>query len=114
MSSFDIIDRRISHECIKTICFLLAGASRSPGGTKAPSPELDTENGCGTGLKCDHKCISYDGVPQCVCRHGYQLQMNGYSCVGEIAGQPCCRTLQNGDYKSELSKETFKLSLLLA
>ena len=65
------------------MCFLLAGASRSPSGTKAPSPELETDNGCGTGLKCDHKCISYDGVSQCVCRDGYQLHMNGYSCVGK-------------------------------
>ena len=62
----------------------LAGASRSSGVTKAPSPELETDNGCKPGLKCDHKCISYDGVSQCICRAGYQLHMNGYSCVGKL------------------------------
>ena len=65
------------------IVFFLAGASRSPSGTKAPSPELETDNGCGTGVKCDHKCISYDGVSHCVCHDGYRLHMNGYSCVGK-------------------------------
>lgn len=77
------------------MCFLLAGASRSPSGTKAPSPELETDVGCGTGLKCDHKCISYDGVSQCACRDGYQLHLNGYSCVGKqedfITEQTCCQ-----------------------
>ena len=60
-----------------------AGASRSPSGTKAPVPVQSTETACRNGLKCEHKCIAYDGVPQCMCRDGYQLHMNGYNCVGK-------------------------------
>ena len=60
--------------------FPSAGASRSPSGT---DPLQSTETECKNGLKCEHKCIAYEGKPQCMCRDGYQLHMNGYSCVGE-------------------------------
>ncbi|XP_073252564.1 uncharacterized protein [Porites lutea] len=57
-----------------------AGSSRSPPGTKPAEPQ-STETGCGNGLKCEHKCIKYGGKSQCTCNNGYQLHMNGFSCV---------------------------------
>lgn len=76
-----------------------AGGSRSsPKGTKVPAPmKQSTETGCSNGLKCEHQCIEYDGVPQCMCRDGYQLHMNGYSCVDidECRQSPCSQLCTN-------------------
>lgn len=62
MFFFDIIDRRILYECIKIMCFFLVGVFWFFGGIKVFFLELDIENGCGIGFKCDYKCILYDGV----------------------------------------------------
>ncbi|XP_068720953.1 matrilin-2-like [Montipora capricornis] len=71
-----------------------AGASRSPGGN---DPLQSTETECKNGLKCEHKCIAYEGKPQCMCRDGYQLHMNGYSCVDidECRYSPCSQLCTN-------------------
>lgn len=73
-----------------------AGSSRSPPGTKAAEPQ-STETGCGNGLKCEHKCIKYGGKSQCTCNNGYQLHMNGFSCVdiNECRQSPCSQLCTN-------------------
>lgn len=73
------------------------GASRSSSGTKAPSPELEVETGCGNGLKCDHRCVEFGGVPQCACHNGYQLHMNGFTCddIDECRHSPCSQLCKN-------------------
>ena len=82
---FSLLDSKVlsvSSLISRSLCFS-AGGARSPSGTKAPAPVQSAETGCRNGLKCEHNCIAYEGVPQCTCRDGYQLHMNGYSCVGE-------------------------------
>lgn len=85
-----------------------AGGQRSPVGTHPPkrisstdtqAPKLiqSTDTVCKDELKCEHKCIAYEGKPQCMCRDGYHLHMNGYSCVDidECRYLPCSQLCTN-------------------
>ncbi|KAK2563232.1 Hemicentin-2 [Acropora cervicornis] len=85
-----------------------AGGQRSPVGTHPPkrisstdtqAPKLiqSTDTVCKDELKCEHKCIAYEGKPQCMCRDGYHLHMNGYSCVDidECRYSPCSQLCTN-------------------
>lgn len=39
---------------------------------------------CDHGSACDQLCYElHDGMYECACTYGYQLNSNGYSCQGE-------------------------------
>lgn len=60
--------------------------------TLLTSPFLCRVSGrCGHGSPCEQLCYElHDGMYECVCKDGYILHKNGYSCAGECANRCVC------------------------
>lgn len=74
--------------------FSLCSRLRTPSTriTLLTSPFLCRVSGrCGHGSPCEQLCYElHDGMYECVCKDGYILHKNGYSCAGECANRRVC------------------------
>lgn len=72
-----------------SLCWLRTPSTRI---TLLTSPFLCRVSGrCGHGSPCEQLCYElHDGMYECVCKDGYILHKNGYSCAGECANRRVC------------------------